>query len=289
MISEATLAQIRLVLLGAYNLPDGYFRPADTSTAIHGDAYAIVRLDSAEVVGNSVGVDATDTTLHNGAFIEFDLAIDFMGDGASDHAAALKLHLQRDDVTNQLDALGVGVNSVSTVRNLTALEADRVGRFNVIATFNYINTVIEQQACITSAEVSIASVELGNIDVGFVVNSERSPLWTYFKLWSAIAGNENKTFDDFILSIVQQQSAVQRDLVTIQAPAIPAGTSLTRSYPYANFIAGNSYMCIVTSQLQDGIIELSSTVRAGQITVVLQNESGNDQPAFDLTLLVKQI
>lgn len=132
-MDEATQSGFRLLLLDLLGMADGAVRPADTTQPTEGDEYAIVQFTSAESLGFGGSVfdeDDPDAGIRE-QLTQITVTVDFFGNRAGGLAKRLPLALTHEMATDRLEALGLSFNDASPARNLSALELDRIKRYQV--------------------------------------------------------------------------------------------------------------------------------------------------------------
>lgn len=132
-MDDATQSAFRLLLLDLLAMADGSVRPADSTQPTEGDEYAIVQFSESDYqgFGGSV-VDADDIDAGIRAqLVQITVTVDFFGHRAGTLASLLPVVLTHDAAIQRLDDLGLSFVDASPARNLSALELDRIQRFQV--------------------------------------------------------------------------------------------------------------------------------------------------------------
>lgn len=132
-MDDATQSGFRLLLLDLLGMADGTVRPADTTQPTEGEEYAIVQFTSAESLGFGGSVfdeDDPDAGIRE-QLSQITVTVDFFGSRAGELATRLPLVLTHDMATDRLEALGLAFSDATPARNLSALELDRIKRYQV--------------------------------------------------------------------------------------------------------------------------------------------------------------
>ena len=136
-MTESILAALRLLILELLSLPIGSVRPGGVNQPNEGKQFLIVTYNGAQHKGSGCSVQHTNHTMqHAEQYIEHSLTIDFFGENAAAMAATLALALRSSHATSQLDVLGLGFLSADPCKNLTALELDRMPRYQAVYFFS---------------------------------------------------------------------------------------------------------------------------------------------------------
>ena len=123
-------SSLRVLIKDLLGMPSGSVRPQDNQP-IEGNNFAIVRVSDTEYRGWAGGSEnaqqqAIDT-----------VTIDFFGVRASNYAGQLKLAMQTPYAIEHMTKLGLGFIDCDTARDLTALELDRIDRYQIKMRISY--------------------------------------------------------------------------------------------------------------------------------------------------------
>lgn len=133
-MNKGKLIELRVLIQNVLGMPEYSVRPADESQPTDGSDYAIVQLSDAQSKGWASG----GITLRQSGTVT--LTIDFMGDNAKQYADQLSLAMQSRYAVDTLLALDMGYLECNPVRDLTALELERVKRYQVKLQLSYLST-----------------------------------------------------------------------------------------------------------------------------------------------------
>lgn len=124
-MNDDKLIELRVLIQNVLGMPEYSVRPADESQPIDGSDYAIVQLSDTQSKGWSSG---GLTSRQSGTVT---LTIDFMGNNAKQYADQLSLAMQSRYAVDTLLGLDMGYLECSPARDLTALELERIKRYQV--------------------------------------------------------------------------------------------------------------------------------------------------------------
>ena len=133
-MNDDKLIELRVLIQNVLGMPEYSVRPADESQPIDGSDYAIVQLSDTQSKGWASG----GLILKQSGTVA--LTIDFMGDNAKQYANQLSLAMQSRYAVDTLLSLDMGYLECSPARDLTALELERVKRYQVKLQLSYLST-----------------------------------------------------------------------------------------------------------------------------------------------------
>jgi hypothetical protein len=153
-MNETVQIEIRVLIQRLLGMPEFSVRPADDNQPIEGSDIAIVQLTDTESqgwAGNSSNAYQTSIAT---------LTIDFMGDSSSDRSNALPLAMQTNYANDTLLNLDIGYLDCSSARDLTALEIERVKRYQVKMRLSYATTYSMPATVPTEYQVEHEFIEI---------------------------------------------------------------------------------------------------------------------------------
>lgn len=152
-MNEQLQSQFRLLVLDLLKLPDGAVRPAGITQPTEGGQFIIAEFSESDPIGTPSASHENDVqTAHQ--YNEITVTLDFFGKDAGQYAQQLPTALRLSMATERLDAMGLGFLSADRARNLTALELDRITRYQSKFYFSVV-------ASISAPLLTINSVEIG--------------------------------------------------------------------------------------------------------------------------------
>ncbi|MEG2431475.1 MAG: hypothetical protein RSB25_07455 [Acinetobacter sp.] len=136
-MNEDLQSKFRLLILDLLGLPDGYVRSADITQPTEGDRYIIVQFNIVNPVGQhgTTHENNIQTVYQNS---EITVTLDFFGHDAFTLASTLPNAFRSSVGTYGLDEIGLGFLKANEARNLSALELDRITRYQA----NYLFSVV---------------------------------------------------------------------------------------------------------------------------------------------------
>lgn len=153
-MDELKETQLRLIIQAILGMPENSVRPQDNQPS-EGDQFAIVQFAESQLMGwsgSGVGAKQSGTITYN---------IDFMGLNSSKYATQLKIAMQYDYATSELQKIDLGFISVTDPTNLTALEMDQMQRSRVKLTLSFAEKYI-----LEPNQTEIPTIE--SVPIGFV-------------------------------------------------------------------------------------------------------------------------
>jgi hypothetical protein len=156
-VDDITQSGFRILLLDLLGMADGTVRPADTTQPSEGDEYAIVQFSETDAQGfggTAIDPDQLDAELRQ-QLHHLTVTVDFFGQRAGVLAQRLPLVLTHDVAIQQLDDLGLGLLDCSSARNLSALELDRIKRYQLRLMLSAVAQSTQSLNAMQSVDISV--------------------------------------------------------------------------------------------------------------------------------------
>ncbi|MCH7305623.1 hypothetical protein MMP74_14765 [Acinetobacter sp. NIPH 1869] len=151
-MTEEQQKKFRLLVLDLLALPDGAVRPADITQPIEGRNYILVQLSKVVPVGQPMTRHENEIQ-HIYQNSELTLTLDFFGPDAFTFVNTLPFALKSSSGVYGLDDLGLGFLGTDPVQNLSALELDRITRYQVNYHFSMVSNFSTQLSTLDSVAI----------------------------------------------------------------------------------------------------------------------------------------
>ena len=153
-MNEITQAAVRVLIRDLLAMPMGSVRPGNQSQPTEGQTIACMVISELDSVGWSA-VSQQDTTQTHQQIVNVTATLDFLGDEAQTLANRLSVVMQRPDAQERLNALNIGYLGADSVRDLSALELDRLSRYQVKMQFSTLVSTIADVAHLETLTMGI--------------------------------------------------------------------------------------------------------------------------------------
>lgn len=119
-------------------MKSGTVRPTDFNQPSEGDSFVMIQLSEAKPVGMYSYYIDDDGKRRDYQYIEITFTFDFFGINSGFNASRLHLMMQTPFAEDEMQRIGMGYMSCSSAINLTALELEKIERYQVKLSANYI-------------------------------------------------------------------------------------------------------------------------------------------------------